>query len=183
MSTSWVCFFVFSSPHLKMFICFVPTGLPESLSVYFTGMGFIFLSLEGGGRMMRSRIVSSAFPKPTQILFCLQASASSASFSVSAFWPLQPVYLSQLSPIISHPLLCSFPFLSILFSDILSAVSALLFPPDLQFPLYFCPVCPLISFFSFKVLCDLSFLALWCTFSSTIVISSIFTLMFLSSPH
>lgn len=173
-----------------MFFCLfvlIPTGLPESLSVYFTGMCFIFLALKGGGRTMRGRIVFSAFLKPTHLcskssfVFGLSASASSAasaSFWVSAFLRFRPNYLSHLSPIISPPLLSSFTFPSIRFSDILSAINALIPPPpNLQFPIYFCPVFPLISFFfPFKDLCNLSFLALWCTVSSAIVISFPFSL-------
>ena len=134
------------------FFFLIPTGLPESLSVYFTGMCFIFRSLERGGRMMRSRTVLSAFLKPTHLcykpsfVFTLSASAASASFSLSAFLHLWPNYLSQLSPIVSPSLLSSFTFLSILFSHILSAINTL-FAPNLQFPLYFCSICPLISFF------------------------------------
>lgn len=132
---------------------FIPTGLPESLSVYFTGKCFIFLSLERRRRMRR--IVSSsrvAFPRPTQVssksslLFTLSSSPSSASFSTFSSPPFYSLF-SSISIVLWHFILLS------------TLVFVLLWP---QFLLLSCPRCPLISFFSsFALPIDLSFLVLF----------------------
>lgn len=131
-------------------VCFIPTGLPESLSVYFTGMCFIFLSLEGGGRQMRSRRVFSAFLKPTHLCskssFVFSPSVLSLIFIVRLLASSAKVFLSSLqsTPLLFFLLSLFFPYCSLTFF----LPPALCFvPSNLQFPLYFCPVHPLISFF------------------------------------
>lgn len=108
---------------------------------------------------MRSRTVFSAFPKPTHL--CSKSSFSlfapslffSLFFSLCLLWPK---HLSQLSPIISPPLLCSFTFLSILFSDIPSAVGALLFPPKPAISALFLSRLSFDSFFFHLKFCAIS---------------------------
>ena len=56
-SVSIHCILLLSPHSTKSFLFLIPTGLPESLSVYFTGKHFISLSLERKRR--RRRIVSS----------------------------------------------------------------------------------------------------------------------------
>lgn len=55
-------FFLLLPQSTKKLYFFIQTGLPESLSVYFTGKCFISLILKRSGRMMMMRRIVSSVP-------------------------------------------------------------------------------------------------------------------------
>lgn len=140
-SASRICFSVLSPSHRAKNVClFYPHRSARVTECLFHR--YVFHLSQLGGRW-EDEEQDGALSTPRthtpllQILSCLQPHFQCLPSCIFG----QNICLGFLQ---SSPLLY---FLSIFFSDILSAVDSI-FHPTCNFPLHFCPICPLISFFS-----------------------------------
>lgn len=118
---------------------------------------------------MRSRMVLLAFPEPTHL--CSKSSlVFSLIFSVCLRAILGKIFVLAFSNPLPSPTFFLYSFLMFFLPLTLFFTQPAISPPFLSHLSFD------FIFFPFKILCNLSFLALWCSFSSAIVIASPFSL-------